>query len=372
MERTAMRGWMRLLGAVLSAALVGCGLILPNTPLCNTDAFFNTGTAPAEANAAEAPFFLREAIFQQILGRIGSHAATITAFSDGELLAAWYSYSGPEELDGADIYLSRKTKDVAAWEAPQLVIDRPEADGNPVLYSEGDRVWLFQAVVPFGWSTAHIEVQQSADRGKTWQTPQWVSGAIGSNTRFAPIRTATGSLLLPAYDDLLGRSLFFESTDGQEWQFLAAVFSLPGNIQPSVVRLDDDRLLAVMRPLQAGSLWVTESCDSGHTWSSPRESGFANPVSPAALLRLANGHLVLVFNDSTTERNPLAVAVSLDDGLSWSPAREIARADGGCSYPSAVQTNDGRVHVVFSVGRERIDHVAFNEAWIGAGVEISE
>lgn len=331
---------------------------------------FNDPTLPPTPVEAEgAPLYERRALFDAIPGKSGSHAATITSLADGELLAAWYSYDGPHELTGSAIYMSRLRPGETAWQTPWLHADRPEGDGNPVLYCEGDRVWLFQAVIPGLWSTAHIEMQRSEDRGVTWGPPVVLPGPIGANVRFPPVRTLQGWLLLPAYDDLLQRPMFYRSVDGLDWELLGVMNVSPSAIQPSVVLRPDGRLLGVLRNRGGGWLWVSSSADGGLSWSPPEDGGFANPDSPAALCQLDDGNLVLVFNDSSDERIRLTAAMSGDGGATWPHRRGIAEEWENGSYPSITSTPDGLVHVVFSAGRERIDHVSFNEAWLVEGVQ---
>lgn len=330
---------------------------------------FNTGATMTPVATSDTPLFRATAVFDSIAGKAGSHAPTITAFPDGELLAAWYSYNGPHELDGAAIYTARRLPGSETWEPPTLHIDRPAADGNPVLYSEGDSVWLFQAVVSgTGWSTAHIEVQRSSNRGATWLSPELIVGPLGANVRFPPIRTRDSELLLPAYNDLVLQALFFVSPNGQDWTLRATVATAPPHecLQPSVVTLSDGRLLAVLRNRGQEWLWVTSSADDGRTWATPADSGFPNPGSAAALLRLANGHLVLVYNDSPSARRPLSTTVSADDGATWYPPRLLVDGPGSYAYPAAIQTPDGLIHIVYSDDRQRIGHIALNEAWIVA------
>ena len=73
-----------------------------------------------------------------------------------------------------------------------------------------------------------------------------------------------------------------------------------------------------------------------------------------------------MFNDSTTDRRPLSIAISADDGLTWPHRRDLADGDSTYSYPAAVQTPDGLIHVVYSLGRANIQHITLNEAWIVA------
>ncbi|MCK4342567.1 MAG: exo-alpha-sialidase [Phycisphaerae bacterium] len=338
--------------------------------LGDDELLFNKGGTPTAIETVAEPAFDSKPVFDTIAGKIGSHAPTLTAFADGELLAAWYSYDGPGELDGAAIHTARHLPGRESWEPPEVLIDRPQAAGNPVLYSAEDAVWLFHAVVAGdGWSSARIEVQRSSDRGRTWSSPRVIEGPLGSNVRFPPVPTADGTLLLPAYDDLFQRALFFASTDGENWTCRSALplNLLFPNLQPSVVVLDDGRLLAVMRNGGGGWLWVSASDDGGRSWTVPLDSGFPNPASPAALLRLADGSLILIYNDSNTARRPLSITISADEGVTWHPPRVLVDGDGAYAYPTAVQSPDGLIHVVYSHNRERIQHLILNVAWIVAG-----
>ena len=217
--------------------LFGCGTLTPSAPAPDVVLVFNVNE-PAEAIAPdEAPTFASAPIAATIEGKSGSHAATILALDDGELLAGWYSYEGPHELDGSAVYLARRRIGASAWDPPILHRATAGGIGNPVLYAEGDRVWLFQAVVAGGWSTSSIEFQVSDDRGLTWSSPFRIAGPLGSNVHAPPLRTRDGRLLLPAYDDLLQRCLFFTSSDGLSWE-LNSVVATPWPhqaIQPAAV-----------------------------------------------------------------------------------------------------------------------------------------
>lgn len=350
------------LAAGLTLALAGC---TPDSTWLAGGASidFNVGVA-ALPPGTEPPHFAARSVFDELPGKAGSHAPTIAVLPGGELLCAWFSYDGPEELAGSAIYMARRPAGAAAWEAPVLHVDRCEGDGNPVLYAEGDSIWFFQAAVPFGWSTANVVVQRSFDRGRTWSAAQALGAFIGTNLRFPPIRLRDGTLLLPAYSDLVPRAEFYSSSDGDRWSRRSEAAPIPAALQPSMVELASGRLLAVMRNQAKGWLWVTASDDAGHSWAPPQDSGFPNPGSAAALVRLASGRLILVFNNDAAERRDLSIALSPDDGATWTPPRVLVADDGELAYPSVVQSPDDAVHVVYSHDRRRIGHIEFNEAWI--------
>ena len=45
------------------------------------------------------------------------------------------------------------------------------------------------------------------------------------------------------------------------------------------------------------------------TWSQGTDSQFPNPNSAVDLLRLRNGHLLLIYNDSMSQRTPMTLIV---------------------------------------------------------------
>jgi predicted neuraminidase len=327
-------------------------------PVQQNDLEFNTGVATITND--NQPIFGTENL-PPVEGKTGYHAASITELSNGELMTTWYSYSGnQDELTVSAIYTSIKNQN---WSTPSLFRDSPQGDGNPVLYSEGERIWLFQAVVPGGWSSAHIEFQYSETQG-IWSSPITMPGPIGSNVKYPPIRLMNGELLLPAYDDLMIKSIFFSSTDGINWT-QRATLSTPGfngtNIQPAIVQLSSGRIIATMRDTQGQGLWVSYSDDNGFIWATPKYSGFPNPGTASCLIKLKNGNLVLIFNNANDRIN-MSACLSQDEGKTFTVPKTIFAED--CSYPSAVQTNDGMIHVVFSKSRDSIAHAWFNESWI--------
>ena len=122
-------------------------------------------------------------------------------------------------------------------------------------------------------------------------------------------------------------------------------------------------------PLQ--KVRVAESKDDGVSWGPVGACALPNPGSGLDAVRLANGHWLLVYNDTARGRNSLAVSVSDDEGRSWKWTRHLERHDAGSyHYPAAVQGRDGTVHVVYSyfvTGGKSMKHTAFAEDWVRQG-----
>jgi len=75
-----------------------------------------------------------------------------------------------------------------------------------------------------------------------------------------------------------------------------------------------------------------------------------------------------------TLRTPLTLALSEDDGATWPYWRNLQVQDEeyrdnefGYSYPTLLQTRDGRLHVAYSYLRKTIKHVILAPEWIQAG-----
>ncbi len=107
-----------------------------------------------------------------------------------------------------------------------------------------------------------------------------------------------------------------------------------------------------------------------------------NPGAGIDGVRLANGHWLLVYNDTARGRNSLAVSISDDEGRTWKWTRHLEKhKSGSYHYPAVIQGADGTIHFAYSYyvlqtspeGKRRegqsIKHVATNEAWIQAGDE---
>lgn len=118
--------------------------------------------------------------------------------------------------------------------------------------------------------------------------------------------------------------------------------------------------------MKDGFLVRSESRDGAYTWSRGKDSQFPNPNAATDLIKLKNGHLLLVYNDNNDGRRmPLTVAISDDNDRTWKYKRDIVTGQGTAAYPTGVQTCDGKIHVLYTSHRRRqINHVVFDESAI--------
>jgi predicted neuraminidase len=315
-------------------------------------------------------------------GRRYKHPATITELDNGDLMIAYYGGDGEYAGDTA-VYGMRLPRGLDQWTEPKIIADTPgRSEGNAAIWQGPDgKVWLFY-VTNFGptWSSARIKFKFSTDGAQTWSDPYLLSFEEGTMLRSAPIVLNDGDYLLPLYhetgEDREGTapdtcSYFLRFNPEQKtWTPTNRIYSEIGNLQASPVQIDDDYLIAYMRrggrfgPKPDGVAYRSESRDGGHTWSPGVRTEFRNPNSALDFIKLQNGHLLLVYNDNNEgQRMPLTVAISTDQDQTWPHRRDIVDVEGDtAAYPCAIQTKDGRVHVVYTSSRRTvINHAVFDE-----------
>jgi predicted neuraminidase len=195
---------------------------------------------------------------------------------------------------------------------------------------------------------------------------------LGWMTRIHPIVVGDRRLLLPVYHDGLSCSLFAITDDwGGHWHVSVPLIG-NGNVQPSVALRRDGSLYTMMRdngppPHRAMS---AESRDRGETWSPVVDTEIPNPGSSLEVVVLRSHRWILVGNDQENSRSTLAVWTSDDEGRSWQWRRTLAKPGplgDSFSYPSVIQTRDGRIHVTCSAPKGQLStilHCEFNEAWL--------
>jgi len=310
------------------------------------------------------------------------HPCMFDELDNGDLYVVYYGGAGEYEGDTA-VFGFRKPQGSPTWTRPRIIADTPGlSEGNAVIWqAPDDTVWLFY-LTRYGetWSTSRIKYKTSRDGGHTWSDPRLLSFEEGLMVRAHPIVLQNGDYLLPVYhepghDTEFGgadsTSLFFRyDMKTKTWAETNRVRSRIGNIQPAVVQIDENFLVAYSRrgggygPMKDGFLVRSESRDGGYTWSRGEDSPFPNPNAAADLIKLRNGHLLQVYNHNNEGRRmPLTVAVSDDNDRTWKFRRDIVTGQGTAAYPTAVQANDGKIHIMYtSHQRRQINHIVFDES----------
>ena len=340
------------------------------------------------AAAAQAPAPVAAPVVSRVFGPETAtgpykHPACLTELSNGDLYLVYYGGQGEYARD-TTVFGSRLAHGETTWSAPVAIAKDPfRSVGNGVIWQAPDGlVWLFY-VVRFGetWGTSRIQAKVSRDLAATWSDAFPVALEAGMMVRNRPIVLHDGTYLLPVYFEdgedteqvgpkSTSRFLRFDPRT-QVWAALGEVRSPTGNIQPAVVEVAPNHLIAYARrgggygPTTEGWLVRAESTDGGRTWGEGKNSAFPNPNSAVDFLKLASGALLLVYNDHMWERSPLMLALSDDQDRSYPVRKALATGKNSFAYPVAFQARDGRIHVVYtSDSRKVINHAIVTERWI--------
>jgi predicted neuraminidase len=356
-----------------------------------------------------------------------NHASCVVEVRPGRLLAVWYSGSGERKSDDVVIEGAWRNRGESQWGPKFLMADTPGyPDCNPALFAAPDgSLWLFwPTILDHRWEGALLKYAKCdqpdggsgpprwSQTGVLHVTPQGFAAemqrAIASLTdvekgrrrtaleqiesrsrdelyqrlgwmpRVHPLALPSGRWILPLYSDTFSASIMAISDDrGATWRASQPLIGF-GNIQPSLVRKNDGGLVAFMR--DNGShhrIRLSTSPDDGVSWTAVADSPFPNPGAGIEAIRLANGHWMLVYNDSPAGRHSLAISLSDDEGATWKWTRHLERAapgQGQFHYPSLIQATDGTIHVTYTYRKagqgSTIEHVKLNEAWLQANDQL--
>jgi len=182
-------------------------------------------------------------------------------------------------------------------------------------------------------------------------------------------------------------TVLYSNDQGNTWHLSPSHLEVPvpdivsayGAVEPIVLQLKDGRVWMLIRT-QMGRFYESFSSD-GITWSAPRPTSIISSDSPAGLLRLKDGRILLLWNDC--QRYPYAYggrqvlqgAVSADEGKTWRGYREIVRdplrnqpppvsGDFGTAYPFPTLTQDGKVLLHTGQGKGRNFLVLLDPRWL--------
>jgi predicted neuraminidase len=303
------------------------------------------------------------------------HASTIAEGKAG-LVCAWFG-GQKEKAPDVGIWVSRHVE--GKWSVPVEVANGVQPDGsrhpcwNPVLFQPANGpLILFYKVGPNPekwWGM----VRRSDDSGATWSDATRLPEGILGPIKNKPVQLPGGAILSSTSTEHDGWRVHFERSEdgGKTWTASPPVNDgkAIGAIQPSILFLGGERLLAIGRTRAQGNLFEIESPDAGRSWGTMKLGQLPNPNSGTDAVTLKDGRHLVVYNHSrpiagkfSGMRSPLNVAISAD-GHAWKaalvledePLREF-------SYPAVIQAGDGRVHITYTWKRQRVKHVVLDPA----------
>jgi predicted neuraminidase len=378
--------------------------------------------APAPGDPARIEAFLPTPCVQ-------NHASFLMPLPGGDLGCVWFGGT-QEGVPDISVYFSRLAHGAERWSDPVRLSDDPtHSEQNPLLFPAPDgRLWLlWTAQISGHQDTAIVRRRISEDDGRSWGPIETLfdrQPGSGIYIRQPIVVLDGGEWLLPIFRCKTPPSgawtgnedtsaVMISSDQGRSWTEHAVPEST-GLVHMNILDLRNGRLVAFFRSRWADSIYVSHSTDGGRGWTAPVPTELPNNNSSIQAVRLANGHLAMVFNESSAAnatdrrlslyddleeeaepapaappvatgqrsafwgapRAPMTLAISEDEGRTWPHRRNLEVGDGYCmtnnskeglnrefSYPSIRQTQDGQLHIAYTYWRQAIKYVRVTEDW---------
>jgi predicted neuraminidase len=361
---------------------------------------------------------------------VQNHASFVVPLPGGDLGCAWFGGT-QEGVPDISVHFSRLAPGAERWSDPVRLSDDPtRSEQNPLLFPAPDgKLWLlWTAQISGNQDTAIVRRRVSEDGGRNWGPIETLFGeqpGFGTFIRSPIVALDNGDWLLPIWrctkppsgawtGDLDTSSVMVSSDGGRSWTEHAVPGST-GCVHMSIVDLRNGQLTAFFRSRWADWIHASRSSDGGRAWTEPAPTELPNNNSSIQAVRLANGHLAMVYNHSSAAdatdrrlslyddigggedlapaappatgrsafwgapRAPMTLAISADEGRTWPVRRNLEVGDGYCmtnnskdrlnrefSYPSICQTADGRLHITYTYWRQAIKYVRVGEDWAGS------
>lgn len=197
---------------------------------------------------------------------------------------------------------------------------------------------------------------KSSDGGKTWGTPRLVLPYRISNltvpkitaNKLVAVASAPAEApvwVLPFWQtpktndtDVQAAGVLRSADRGETWSVHMVPQQPTKLIENTIAPTRNGSLLMLFRT-GVGKLYESWSFDVGMNWTTPVPSGLPNPNSKTFVMTNRAGNQVLAYNPTTKGRNPLALAISTDDGGSF---KQFANLDPAIKtkdleYPTTAQ-----------------------------------
>ncbi|MEW6304015.1 MAG: sialidase family protein [Verrucomicrobiota bacterium] len=337
-----------------------------------------------------------------------NYANAAVTFPDGAL----ESFFRRAAQGHVSIFRTRSTDHGRTWSAPEAIVHLSvESWGGPMplLARDGELHFVIPKVRGEGRKPAvdrfidlwHV---RSTDGRTKWSAPQRIfEGYCGALQ--CVVQLKSGRIIAPFADWLPGvatapptgpsvTTAVYSDDGGRTWQRSPAKLTAPchagyngsnyGACEPTILELRDGRVWMLIRT-QDGFLYESFSAD-GVNWIDARRTRFYSSNSPAFPLRLADGRLVVFWNNCEMPpragkdgvyggRDALHAAISADEGKTWRGFREVYRdpnrhasppldGDRGTAYPHATLTAAGKILLVSGQGANLRRRLLIDPEWL--------
>lgn len=296
----------------------------------------------------------------------------LVKLGDGSVMSVFSAPTSYAGKPGECFIAGRTTRDGGkTWEPVRKLTHLPEGRAShPTVHRTRDGTihLFFLGYIKFQWDPAHVDptpecrsdlwTSRSLDDGKTWSEPQRIFQGYTGATNGAE-EAPDGRIVVPFSHYVAGPGRLVARTvgssdGGQTWELtnrldIGGAGDHDGALEPCVIQLKDGRLWMLIRTTR-NVFWQSYSTDSGRTWSEAQPSTIDSTSAPAHVIRLADGRLAMAWNRRDGARRLLHLALSNDDGQSWTPSFIAVR--GSTTYPFILEAKPGELWVGYMDAHE--------------------
>ena len=372
-------------------------------------------------------------IFSALLNEVPPpqvHAASLAELPGGELAAVWFGgmREGSSDVRILGVYGEPHADGGTQWEPPEAIATPEETGaglrrwvrklGNPVVFTtpRGERWLVYVSATLGGWATSRLNLlREGVNAPERLVTSPFFN--MSTLVKGTPVFFDNGDIGVPVYHELAGKfgELLVLAPNGKVRRKLRIAHGRR-TLQPVVLVEDAAHAVALMRDASYDQprVWRSETADAGRHWHTPEATDLPNPNSALSALRLDDGRMLAVANDTEDERLRLSLLVSGDRGRHWrvihrfedrqenldaplpaaafrarlasdlatiGPLRATPEATASnvmqnackrdlCNwrydYPYLVRAADGDFHLVYTWNGAFIRYIRFNAAWLRA------
>ena len=282
---------------------------------------------------------------------------------DGTLVASYNGFtskvgtSGGGDASDASLNFFTSTDGGYTWSEGEVFLRKSEGSLNVL---NPTYIWLSNSELGLIYGekvadeVAYIFIRRSTDFGKTWGEAQCITGAPEGYTILPSghrvLRLSTGRILLPVgysatVNDVYGSDraigyIWYSDDEGYTWHRSPDALTLPhAALEPSIAELQNGNILLSLRTREERVIYQSISTDGGLTWAQPTKTAIQSPSATNTVMTLpATGDIALFWNNdfsaSGTDRRPLTVVLSSDDGLTYHNVRSLVDCDYPTPWPS--------------------------------------
>lgn len=207
-------------------------------------------------------------------------------------------------------------------------------------------------------------VRLSIDEAKSWSNPQpCITDKKGyfvlNNDRVIQLRNGRLLMAVQLLNNPLGSLIqkggiwsYYSDDNGKHWRSGTEVPN-PDRVvtqEPGVTELKNGDIYMNIRT-NSGAQYISYSKDKGVTWSASERSNIVSPLSPATIKRIpSTGDLLLVWNNNgeNDKRTPLNIALSKDEGKTWTHIKTLEDDPNGRFCYTAIHFTDKNVLLGYS------------------------